>query len=275
MKTPLRHRILPLSIVLIGASGCGSCCAGGGGRGGGDGADVMLADSTPVAWNGTMWVGQGTAVAANMILPTSAVTDTFMRTNDNCLIFEGITVWESKEGAASVQITSSMQSAVASYNGTRYDITGLVATPAFAPTGDMMTVTDTTSGDTLAEVVAPEPISDPAQNLGAPDGLQTVFRAPAGQYDVILVYVGGVGQAAGDSGIMCRYTPDQTGGDDVWDEIEMVDPDTIADMESMGITPSFVSVAYHNEEISSSIFDEDIEVHAGRLLQIQYADLVP
>ncbi len=237
------------------------------------GADIMLADLSPVARVGAAWESQGTAVAANIILPDDTVTRTFTDVTDHCIVFEGVGEWRSEEGLASLGLASSMQQAQATYDAAagRYVISGLVAAPAFAMT-DQLVLTDA-AGEELLRLDAPPPPADPGLLLGPPEGLRTVFQAPSGAYDQIVVFAADAGGVSGQSGVMCGYEPGDTTLNLPSDDVPLVDSEAVAELQARGITPTSVSVAYHSATTTDAVFGDTITVHAGRMIQVGAGDL--
>ena len=267
-----RHTHVPLAIAaLLATSGCADSAE--------ElarliwGADIMLADLSPVARVGATWESQGTAVAANIILPDDTVTSTFTEVTDHCTVFEGVSEWRSEEGIASFDLVSSMQQAQATYDAAagRYVISGLVAAPAFAMT-DQLVLMDA-AGEELLRLDAPPPPADPGLLLGPPEGLRTVFHAPSGAYDHIVVFAADAGGISGQSGVMCGYEPGDTTLNLPSDDVPLVDSEAVAELQARGITPTSVSVAYHRATTTDAVFDDTITVHAGRMIQVGAGDL--
>jgi hypothetical protein len=235
------------------------------------GSGVMLADLVVVEADGAGgWVDQGTGVTANVIVPTELVTEKFTETSEHCLVFEGVTLWQTHPGSASMTLSSSLQSATATLDGDRYVIGGLTASAAFAAEDELVVA----AGSTEVRVPAPPPHGDLAEHFGPPGGLATVFRAPAGELDVVTVFVTATSPYPGEAGIMCRYPAAALATEGAFLSGPLVDASTIATAGTRGLVPGLVFVGYFREVQDDTLFQgRTTYVQAGRMFRVAAADL--
>jgi hypothetical protein len=261
-------------LILILASGCG-------GKGptwyeeAAEGA--KLTDSTRVRRGagvaGGVWIAEGTGVAANLILPTDELAAKATFTSEHCKILEGVTSWDSRPGLSPLRLVSSLQDAVATHDGQRYVFTGLVAGPAFGAADELVVSHDKTAFE--VRVPAPPPLATANDHVGEPAGLSTVFSAPDGDFAVVTVFVVAYGPTPGEAGISCAYPASAMAASGGWRSIPLVDADTIAEAERRQLTPVTVFAGYFNEVIDEAIFGAPAPIQAGRMVQLDFSDLVP
>ncbi len=233
---------------------------------------IMLSDNVRLGRDGSGWSAGAAGVTANVIQAHDDTLARFEVEADGLGVFQGMEVWRSNEGPPSLTLRSSLQNAVATFDGTSYGFTGLAAGPAFAES-DTLTVED---GATSMTVEAPPPLADPTALLGDPVGLSTPARIPDGTFDLFYVFVLGDDGAPGQDGLMRSIPADSMPLEGGMRVAPLLDDAAVTALESRGITVTAVYVAYYNVEESTAFFPgRGVPVQAGRMFQIDPSDLVP
>ncbi len=232
---------------------------------------IMLSNNTAVAYDGSAWTFGATGVTANVIAAAPSVADKFERVSDTTLIYEGVALFSSVEGPAELTLSSSLQTATASWNaGPRtYTINGLVGAPAFGAS-DSLAVTATVDGSPVTVTVpAPAEVGLPEQVFGPPAGWDTTVSFPDGGFDTLYVFVATTGgSGTGEAGLM-RFVPaeDMTAGEGRR-SATLMDAGGADALAARGLVPSVVYVAAYNEDESDPFFGLGSPVQAGRMFQL-------
>ncbi len=265
MSTRLIAFLALFGFVTVAGAGCG--CTDPMSKPGIYGDAVMLAENVRLSSSGTGWTAGGAGATANCIMGTDDLVSHFVESSNGSLVFMGVSSWTSEQGLTPITLASSLQTATATFSASNYVITGLSGAAVWGAS-DSLTVT---SGSTVIEVPAPDPIPDPTQILGAADGLSTTISFPDGHCDAVTAFI----QADMTSGAM-RHVPEAdiplVGGSRV---MPIADEATIAMLESEGLVPSMVYFSCMNEVETTDLFPgmRSVPVQAGRMFQVSFADL--
>lgn len=240
---------------------------------------IMLSNFTSVSRTGGAWaLSATTSVAANVIHADQTVLASFSRSPDSdCLIYQGVTAWNSHMGLTPFTIMSSAQNVTATWNTTRYQLTGLVGGPGFASVADDLVVN---SGATTVSVLGPQapPFTDANLHLGAPAGLATEFSMPdTADFDIMFTFVFGTGPGAGEYGAMCEIAKADMALAAGTRSAPLVDAAAIARMNELGVVANGVNVAIYRVTATPDIFpgNNPINVQAGQMMTIAASALAP
>lgn len=246
---------------------------------------VMMADATPVSRGPDGWVAEETSAVAEVGYARRAVRNAMRPVSDHCVVFEGIGRWTSERGLAAMTLESYKQRVWAAYDDDvqEYSLSGFAAGPAFGPSGGTFLVDDPEGQPRMGEIDAPDAVRDVGELLGTPRGLRTEYRAPHGEYDVVIITVFGTGPDGRDAGAVCRYRPRDAAQGGVYDSVRLVDDATIALLEARHIEPQSVSAGYFKEGVAHGFFGplggprkrtfEKAALQAGRTLSLPFAAL--
>jgi len=257
--------IIALTGLLLTAPGCGG--SGGGADGDPTTDAIMLSDLFQVSHNGTSWSAASPGVAANVISAPAARLEALEDVSAHCKLFRSVTTWDSNEGLTPFFLQSSLQSGTATFDGTRYELTGLVGSAAFAETDELTAIQQRLSGESPQVTVGAPPYpADVNDHLGDPAGAATVISIPSAA-DAMFVYVGAAGGATGDNGVMCHFYTDEMTAAGAMFTAPLIEPDAAAAIVAESWTVTSVSVAYYNEEMTDIFFPDfnPAPVQAGRM----------
>jgi hypothetical protein len=243
-----------------------------------DGA-IMLSNISTATHGAGGWSLGATSVTANVIYADETVLSHFERSDSSrCLVYDGVTAYTSEMGATPITLASGSQQATATWNGTRYTISGLVAGPAYANTGDAFAVTAGSITDGIDPMDVPA-FANLDETLGAPAGLATEVRVAASTpFDVFYVFVVGTSASTGEAGALCELAaadmPETAGVK----HASLLDPAAIARFEERGISPTTVLVAlYRTKTADTGLFPSfgAFPLQAGQMLSIPFTALAP
>ena len=284
----MRTRLLPLIIMGLATAfaGCRGKTA--------DGRDFfafsgehlgLLADyiggyrNATAASGGPVWGSTQVSVAANLIVTTPDNLEHWEGVSEFCQVGMNIPNFNSVEGVSPIMMTTSAQQATATWTGSVYEITGLVAGPAFLSSNDSLTLSHQGTATLSETIPAPPGLSDVNLHLGAPAGLATTFGGPDGTFDYIYTLIALDDGNADFDGVSCLFPHDEgtlTGG---FRSHPLLDEDAIAWIQENSIaTGSFGFGAYVNSREVDGFFDDPetpFSITAGRMVQFDPADLTP
>lgn len=268
-RTYARHLWIVLAITTL-VAGCARVDPEANRRRRGGDA-IMLSDNTRLFNDGTSWSAGTPGVTANVIQAGAATEAAFEELEGGTLLFHDVPAWRSNEGNGDLTLGSSLQSATAIFDGEGYVLTGLTTGPAFADT-DSLTVEAAEGG--AVTVDAPPPLSEPTSLLGDPQGLRTEVSVPDGTFDTLYVYLLADDGSPGDDGLM-RFVPaEDMALDGERRTAPLIDEEAIAALDSRGMSPVAIYVAYFNVAESNDFFPgRAVPVQAGRMFQVDPAEL--
>lgn len=242
-------------------------------------SSVLLADSSRVVAGASGPVFSGSfGVAANVIVPTEETTSHFT-VLDGASIVEGVT-YESIVGASPIALISPAQSIAATHDGDRYVLSGLFASPAFGPVGELA-VSGTPPGATdVVRVMVPAPARIVAASdlLDAPSGLTTTVSWPDGACDAFLVQATLTGSSmSGEAQVLRRVDCDDATLEGGRRRIRIFDDATLAALGARGLEVEEITVGVVNETDCSALFpgETDVPCQAGRLVRVDASVLEP
>ncbi len=235
---------------------------------------ILLSDNAKVTRGATSWTVAAPGVSANFIQAHTDVDARFYPLAPSALLYGGVTVFKSNSGLTPVTLKSSVQTATATFNGTRYALTGLVAQPAFAASDSL--IVSHTSGASVT-VAAPPPLANINAMFGAPAGWSTQVSIPDGTFDTLYVFAAlkPASNPAGEFGLM-RFVKAAdmtlTGGNRVG---PLLDDEARAQVGRLGWSVLSVYVAYLNTAQTTAFFpsSRQVPVQAGRMFQLTPAEL--
>ncbi|MBL8953442.1 MAG: hypothetical protein JNK82_21890 [Myxococcaceae bacterium] len=247
-------------------------------EGGQKGDAIMLSDNTRVTRSGGAWSLAAPGVTANVILAAQAVEDRFAPVSASSIAYGGVTAFGSVAGLSPLRLRSSLQTATATHNGTRYALTGLTAGAAYSGT-DTLTVEHQPAAGPLVtvSVPAPPPVGDVNALLGAPAGWGTTVSVHDGAFDTLYVFVGlrPPGTSTGEFGLMRFARAADLPLANGRRSSPLLDAATRAEVEALGFTVTSLYVAYFNTVETTAFFpgQRAVPVQAGRMLQLVPAEL--
>lgn len=263
---------------LVLASGCifGEGGGGGGGRRGEYAAMMSRSNTLGYAFAvtgtaGGTWTAGATSVAANMISSAPSLAEHFEEIDAHCQGYTGVTSYDSEQGVSPITMETSTQVGTATYDGSRYVISGLVGGPAFATSNDTLTISGP-NGMPTDSIATPVAMTDPNQHFGAPNGLATVFMAPDGGFDAMYVFVNLTG-AGTDSGVSCTIPAADMTLNGAVRSAPILPAAAITWITENGLTPTDAYVFYMRQKQVSGFFAEEIPLQAGQMFRIPAATL--
>lgn len=259
-------------------------------RCGGRGDAVMLSDNTRLTRSGASWVAQPTGVTANVIAATEALEAKFGAIDSQNVAYDTVTAFESRLGLPRIELRSSQQRAVFAHDGTRYVQRGLVGMPAYAA-NDLLTVTGQLAdggtatfadgGPAVVTFAAPPPLPNPAQLLGPRAGLSTVVRLPDGTFDALFVTLGARSPRGGEGGLLRTVPAEEMTLNAGVREAPLLDDASLRAVRAWGLDAGTIYFAAYRQRSVEGLFTESdgglraVPIQAGRMVQVNVADLVP
>lgn len=279
MKRTSTHRRISILIATLAALLLAACAGGGGSSEFAESlAMISRINNTgyavAFAASAGTWTAGPTSVTANLISSAPALGAHLEKISAECHGYTDVSTYDSLEGLSPITLQTSTQSATATYDGREYSITGLVNAPGFAASNDTLTLsaTDANGGTVTASVATPPAMTDPNLNLGAPNGLATVFSAPDGAFDVMYVFVALSGSSA-DAGASCEFPASAMTAAGAYRTHALVDDATAAWIAAKGLTPTDVYVAWMKTAPAPGFFKRDVELQAGQMFHISASNL--
>ena len=241
---------------------------------------IMLSDNAKVSRADAGYTVAAPGVTANLIHAHDDVRAKFYPSAPGTSLYSGVATFKSNSGLSPILLKSGRQTGTATFNGTRYAITGLVGGAAFNAT-DSLTVEHTPSGmpTITLTVPAPPPLADINAFFGPRQGLKTEVRIPDGTFDTFFVSVvgGPPGGPAGQTGVLRQVKAADmtlTSGNRV---APVLDDETIAALNALGWSVQTLYIAYYRQQDTQLFFPSmrSLPVQAGRMFQVNAADLAP
>jgi hypothetical protein len=242
---------------------------------------ILLADSQRVVADAAgPTISGSTGASANAIVPNASTLATLTNVGEST-IAEG-TTFESELGASPITLTSSLQTVIATHDGARYALTGLVGAPVFAA-ADTLTVSGMVGSSPLSVLVTPpSPITTASSLLDTPSGrLTSSISWPDGECDAFVVVATLAGSTLpGEAQVIRRVACDDAPLEGGRRRIRMLDDATLTELTARGLTVSELTVGVVNEAECAGFFpDLDpgavVPCQAGRLLRFSPSALEP
>lgn len=242
---------------------------------------MMLSDNTRLTRNGSAWAAMAPGVTANVIHAHADLEPKFHPLAPGGLVYGGVTNFRSNGGLSPLTLRSGRQTATATFNGTRYVLTGLVAGAAFNATDSFTIEHQPASGPPITLAVsAPPPLpADPNLVFGAPLGFDTRITLPDGTFDTLYVFLllraPGAAPPPGEFGVMLLRSASSLSLMNGNRVANLVDGPALEPLRALGWSVQTAYVAAFNTQTTSAFFPglRPLPVQAGRMFQFTGTDL--